>query len=373
MSTIIRLWDRSRRTTDWKCPRARYWNYEFKGRGITKSTTSYELFVGIVMHDALGMIATLTKEGKPVPIDSIAEAAGAAIYESLVKDGEDYANEQACLMSGMVLGLFKHIWSRIVTPETKILLVEQELNLKLGDSQIFMAKPDLVTELEGIVTYWEYKTTKSKKDEWISSWDTAVQLHSTVKAIKEVAGISVDQVVVQGIYKGYESYGKQSSPFCYAYKLNGNPPFTRDQILYEYKPGSRRIPVWDLPGGVQKWVSDMPENVLANQFPQTPPIFVNDELLEKFFKQASKREQEISEGVDCYGISDEEMLDSYFPQRFDQCKPAYGRECEFRRICHGEVQDPLSEGFTWREPHHELELETFRQEDQNARQQTSPD
>jgi hypothetical protein len=371
MSTIIRLWDRSRRTTDWKCPRARYWNYEYKGRGITKATTSYELFVGIVMHDALGEIAKLTKVGEPVPISEIAEYASNAIFESLVKDGEDYAREQASLMAGMILGLFKHIWPRIVTPETKILLVEQELNLELGDSQIFMAKPDLVTELEGIVTYWEYKTTKSKKDDWISSWDTAIQLHSTVKAIKQEAGIDVDQVVVQGIYKGYESYGKQSSPFCYAYKLNGNPPFTRDQVLYEYKPGSRRVPVWDLPGGIEKWVSDMPETVLANQFPQTPPIFVNDDLVEKFFKQAVAREQEIVDWMPFDGS--EPDLDKVFPQRFDQCKPAYGRECEFRRICHGEVQEPLAEGFVWREPHHELELETFRQEDQNAREQTRTD
>ena len=160
-------------------------------------------------------------------------------------------------------------------------------------------------------------------------------------------------VQIVGLYKGYESYGKQSSPFCYAYKKAGNPPFTQDAIQYEYKAGFKRIPTWELEGGVKAWVDGMPENVLANQFPMTAPIPINEDLIDSFFKQRLVREMQIAKCAQ----SDPNMadLDEFFPQRFDQCQPSFGYACGFKKLCHGYVENPLEDGFVLREPHHELE------------------
>src|SRR3990167_5082600 len=96
----LRFIDRSRITTDWACPRRRYWQYEFGGRGIQPDVTSLELFLGTALHDGLASIGDATREtalalstGEPegsrgsvhdaVDIDAIPPQAQGGVYESL--------------------------------------------------------------------------------------------------------------------------------------------------------------------------------------------------------------------------------------------------------------------------------------------------
>jgi hypothetical protein len=365
------LYDRSRVVQDWKCPRARYWGYEYGGLGIAKSSTSLELFIGITIHDSFAAIASDYVGTTALGIDLIASTAFKQVYEQLTltsqtADAVEFAKEQGSLVEGIVRGYHKHIWPRLTAQYPRILFVEEEMTYE-HDDLIFMAKPDLIMANDESTVYVEFKSTKSKKDEWITSWDTAVQLHSTIRAVRATKGVDIDSVIIQGLYKGYESWGKQSSPFCYGYFRRGNPPFTRDDTTYEYKQGYRRIPTWEMDGGLKKWVEEMPEAVLANQFPQTAPIFVNDPLVDAFFRQRGFRENEIAKIMETE--PDEALLDFHFPQKFDQCQPAYGWKCEFIRLCHGHVTDPLSEGYVWRTPHHSTEVtrleELDGQEDQS--------
>lgn len=360
LNKIIRLTDRSRTTTDWKCPRARYWGYEHEGRGVRPESTSLALSTGTIIHDALAAIATYTKDGEDVPIDTIANLVFRQMEilltpEDIVSsEAVVFAKEQASLTEGMIRGFYRHVWPRLMNQFPRIIAVEQEVEYKLDDDTIFMSKPDLLMEdHSGEIVYVEYKSTSSKQDKWVNSWDTAVQLHSSIKAVEETLGRAPAYVQIVGLYKGYESYGKQNSPFCYAYMKKGNPPFTQDVIGYEWKSGLKRYPTWELEGGVKKWVEDMPEEVLGNQFPMTAPIMINEELVEAFFRQLRIRETEIRNGGD---------IDLVFPQRFDQCVPSFGYSCEFRKLCHGNVDDPLTVGYTYREPHHKREMEIFNAE-----------
>lgn len=389
MSKPIRLIDRSRTVTDWKCPRARYWGYEYLGRGIRPETTSLALSTGIIIHDAMAAIATFHRDNGKVDIDTIANLAFQQMYEALVpedvqtSDQVSFGNEQASLTEGMIRGFYKHVWPRLMSDYPKIVAIEQEVEFPLDDSHIFMAKPDLLLENEaGEMVYVEYKSTSSKQEKWINSWDTAVQLHSSIKAVEQTLGKAPSFVQIVGLYKGYESYSKQNSPFCYAYMKKGNPPFTTDVVSYEYKSGLKRYPTWELPGGVKAWVDGMSEEVLVNQFPMTMPIMVNEDLVDAFFRQRLEREKEIgsyfgtvssgelssSEGQasgQSMGVLDHtselSRLDRIFPQRFDQCVPSFGYGCEFRKLCHGEstldVHSNLPVGFNFREPHHARELD----------------
>jgi hypothetical protein len=375
LTEIIKLtpvYDRSRVVQDWKCPRSRYWNYEFGGRGISPNGMALELFMGIVVHDVLAAIATLTQAGKPVDIKALTDAAYTQMYEGLYNpelpiDARDFAKEQATLVKGMLLGFYKHRWPQLLTQYPKILYTESEMVYEHNGLR-FMSKPDLVLGNDEETVYVEYKSTSSKKDAWVNSWATAVQLHSTIRAINTTHNISVDAVIVQGLYKGYESYGKQSSPFCYAYKRNGHPPFSQDEIAYDYKAGFKRYAVWDLPGGIDKWVEEMPDVILGDQFPQTPPIYIKDDIVDRFFAQRTYREQEIADISPVLASLrlDENMeeeytetLDRYFPQRFDQCIPSFGKPCAYQKLCHGPKVDPLEVGFQWREPHHSTETEQW--------------
>lgn len=386
MPKMIRLIDRTRTVTDWKCERARYWGYEYKGRGIMKAGLSIELFLGIVVHDALAAIGTLHLNDKTIPIDDIANAAYNQVYDQLIEKNEgliqseaiEWAKEQGSLTEGMIRGYYKHVWPRLLGMYPEVICVEQEMTYPLtegvcktcndegqvgdqvcptcdGDIKqqfTFMTKPDLImADHNEELVYIEYKTTSSKKDNWVKSWETAVQLHSSIKATEFSLGKLPSAVQIVGLYKGYESYGKQSSPFCYAYKKPGNPPFSDEQVQYEYKPGFKRYPTWELEGGVKQWVEDMPETILANQFPLTAPIMVNEDLIDSFFRQRLIREKQIA------SFDNDSQLDELFPQRFDQCQPYFGWACQYKKICHGFVQVPEEEGYTLREPHHDLERE----------------
>lgn len=358
------IWHRSGTTLDWKCPRARWYQYEYERKGIVRSTTSLELFAGTVIHDCLATIATLQKEHIQIDIDAIAESGFAQMKKSLLSASEgelaaeEFATEQASLVEGLIRGFYKSMWPRVIQGK-KILFVEEEIQYE-HNGCLFLCKPDLILqdETDGTTVYWEYKSTSSKKEEWINSWDTAVQLHSIIKAMREVRRIEIDYVVIQALYKGFVSYGKQNSNLIYAYKKSGSPPFTQDQFVYEYKPGFRKYPVWELPGGVKKWVDDMPDEILVGNFPQTPPIFVNNDLVDKFFTQREQREKEIYAARERIIEHPEEitqLLDIHFPQHYDACQPGYGRPCVYKSICFGNVPNPLEQGWVYRTPHHTSE------------------
>jgi hypothetical protein len=360
MGKPLIVYDRSRVTTDWQCPRKRYLNYEYLGKGLVPNHTHLELYLGTAVHDGLAAIA------RGVPVDLLADTARLQVETGLTGDGleAEFAKEQAALVEGMLRGFNRYAWPRLTTQYPKILWVEEEM-LYHHDGLTFMARPDLVVEdAQGDIWYLEYKTTSSKQDGWINSWDTAVQLHSSIRAIEETKKVKVTGVIVQGLYKGYASYGKQNSPFCYCYKKAGNPPFSQDQHLYEYKPGFKRTPTWEMAAGVAGWVGQMPDALLADQFPQTPPIFVKDSMIDAFFAQRNVREREIEMATTLLEMIDQNpgdpsdkdaVLNTAFPQRFDQCNPGWGKPCAYRLLCHSHVDDPLQHGFTEREPHHALE------------------
>lgn len=322
--------------------------------------------MGTIVHDALARIADATRAGLEVDIDLIASTAGADMRTSLLdaadptdRDALTFAAEQGTLVEGMIRGFYRQVWPGLMTAYPTILAVEQEMTYQVSPGVAMMTKPDLVVQaLDGSIWYVEYKSTSSNKQDWINSWQTAVQLHSGIRAVEQTLGVEVTGVIVQGLYKGYVSYGRQNSPFCYAYVRGGQPPFIADRVSYEYASGFRRMPTWELPGGVGDWVAGMPEVVLSGQFPQTPPIYVKGSLIDRFLAQVDIRERAIRAAKDTMSSENElAVMDATFPQNFDKCQPSWGRPCRYRILCHGSVNDPLDHGYQVRESHHEAERE----------------
>jgi hypothetical protein len=378
MISKVRLFDRSRCITDWVCPYRRYLNYELDGKGIVSVGLALELHIGSVVHEALAEIAHQEKgDYSSIDINSIVLTATKQVRDTLTPqlevemDGLEFVNEQVALVEGLIRGFLRKVRPQLLTQYPTIIAIEQEMDFKLDESLLFMARPDLIlADTEGNWHYIEFKTTSSKQDTWINQWGTSIQTHSTIKAIEQTLGTAPIDTTIIGLYKGYKSYNKQNSPYCYAYSRSGNPPFTADTLLYEYKAGFKRTPTWNLDGGVKAWVEKMPEALLGEQYLQTPPLFYREDLVNAFFAQRSYREREIKMAMDMLKNADEEskkeILNVSFPQRFDQCVPSWGHPCPYRRICHGHVENPLMDGFAYREPHHLRELEQQQLELANA-------
>jgi len=365
---IIWLTDRSRTTLDWSCPRKRYWNYHAHGRGIVPPNTPLELFLGTALHDGLAAIATQWRAEGEADVDTISTTTARVVRETLdvINTGDtqnpNFPREQAALIEGLLRGFYHSAWPRLLAQYPQIISIEEEMTYPLSSGVVFMSRPDLVlANHDGEWVYVEYKSTSSKNEGWVNQWGTAVQVHSTIRAIEHTLGTAPSAVIVQGLYKGYVSYGKQNSPFCYAYYRQGTPPFSYPEWEYSYKAGFKKVPVWEMEGGLQNWIENMPEGVLGDQFPQTPPIFVKDGLIDAFFAQRLTREMEIQMALQMIDGADPDMqadiLNTSFPQRFDQCQPGWGKPCSYRQACFGSGANLLDQGWVPREPHHTPEME----------------
>ena len=365
----LHYYSRSAVTTDWKCRQKRLLNYHWGGRGLTPDTAQYELFLGTIVHDALAGIA------HGIDIDSLAEAARDQMIQTLEEqpqpDREEYALEQATLVEGLIRGFYRATWPKLQALFPTIVHIEKEFLLEHGPEGAlgFLAKPDLlVRDEQGALHYVEYKTTSSNKEEWVNSWQTAIQLHSSVEAVEKEMGEPVESVRIIGLYKGYVSYNRQNSPLCYLYYKQGNPPFTKDQWSYDYKSGFNKYPVWRREGGVKQLVEEMPLEVLAGQFPLVPPIFPDKAMVGEFFRQTTIREVEIYNALEEIKADrgTEELIDRVFPKMFEQCVPSWGRPCPYVPLCHGQVDQPLSGGFSLRESHHDIEEQHLKKGDSSG-------
>lgn len=353
--------------TDWECNRRRYLSSEYAGQGLGIDETSMPLFLGEVLHAGLAAIA------HGVDIDEICSTGEQQIKATLLSgeyvspDEESYAAEQCALVEGILRGFVRVVWPRLMA-EYEIVAIEQELVFRhnekgeadLNGQFVFMSKPDLIvrSKLDETLWYIEYKSTSSNKEAWVNSWQTAIQLHSGIRAVEQQREEKVAGVIVQGLYKGYVASGKSTSPFCYAYFKAGDPPFTKDRWSYTYVAGYKKYPIWERPGGVKEWIANMPDAILAEQFPQVPPIFINDSQIDAFFRQRATREAYIKEAADSIAdetLPDEQrqpLMDHAFPQNFSKCNPSFGYGCSFSRICHGPAVDPLSMGYQLRDISH---------------------
>jgi hypothetical protein len=185
------------------------------------------------------------------------------------------------------------------------------------------------------------------------------------KLVGEALGEPVEGCLIQGLYKGYCYRGELRTPLVYLWRKPGLPG--EDDLLEAERPqkwaGWHREGLWERVG-VKAWVEQMPEELLQAQFPQTPPIFLNHELIEAWLRQSAKREQDIQHVqilLDGAKMTEEErqgVLDTYFPQYFSQCHSAWGRKCDFYDACwFAHIgDDPLGSGlYRLREFHHEGE------------------
>jgi hypothetical protein len=373
----LHFYSRTAVTTDWKCPRQRFWNYQYQGRGLSSTDTALELFLGIHLHDGLAALASGT-----LTLDQICKNAYDDILNGLRPDPtsassedpqrEEFANEQATLITGLLYGFGLHVWPRLQAEYPTIVAIEKEFLLRHdapGGPIGFMAKPDLLLRnKDGALVYFEYKSTSSNKEQWALSWNTAIQLHSAAKVVSENLGEPVDHVVVQGLYKGYvDRYGRQSSPICYAYYRQGVPPFSKDSWTYEWTRGYERYPTWRRPAdhpalAIKAHIQGMPSNMLAEQFPVVPPIVPSEAMVQSFFKQRAIRESKIRDATLLIKMQPsledpkaQAILDEVFPQTFEACSPSFGKGCNYRVLCHGKIDDPLNAGFQRRSSHHAQE------------------
>lgn len=151
-SPFVILTDRSRTIAYQRCPRKRYWTYEYAGRGVQRLRMSIPLTVGIHFHSAVAHLLKWAKfiaennsksENQIAPrefVRAIIQSEKKSYFASIrsrgfeVGDDEDeffVAHEQAALIEGLVWAYWHRGLPKLLE-EFQILEVEQEDVLRLA-------------------------------------------------------------------------------------------------------------------------------------------------------------------------------------------------------------------------------------------------
>lgn len=206
------LFHRSGATTDWLCPRRRFWNYEFLGRGIVAPETQLELYFGTLIHDGIDALV------HSVSIDDIVDKGVKQLRAKLLEgreldsDAQFFAEEQCALAEGLLRGFHKARWGQICNDYPDVVMAEKELTYDYevdGQKLQFLSKPDLVRrDREGNLWVFEWKTTSSNKEEWCVSPETKL-LTSDLRWV-QAGAVSVGDALV-GVEEFPSKTGKRQA------------------------------------------------------------------------------------------------------------------------------------------------------------------
>ena len=335
----MRYTDHSRTVTDWTCPTARFWEYEYNGHGLSPIEKPIELSFGSAIADA----AEAIRLDKPVPVYS-----GPLPWASL------YA--------GLTEAYRTRIWPAWLR-DNEVVATEVECTIVLSPDVTYMARPDAVVRRLSDMTYWyiQDKTSSLSPDSFGQGWDKLPELHATARAIEQTLGFSISGAYVQGWYKGYQKNGTLYSPLAYCWAKPGQPGVGKPQYSFEYRAGWGRIPINSL--DVPAWVKSLPEPLIQQQFPVTAPIMIRQDLTDRYLAQILRRELDLKLWRDdCSLTEDGRRLK--MAQHFNQCDEwsKYRRPCQFRDCCWAPTvqRDPIGSGlFVRRVSHHQPEREAI--------------
>lgn len=365
--------DRSRIVTYQDCPRRRWWNYHFEGKGIERRQTALPLVTGIAVHQAL---EGLLKGGDPEAV--IKEAVGsyrlavaARGLQHGIKPEEWFRKEQCWMLECVMRAWHRHRLPKILD-EYEILDIEKEfVNPTLHpliDHNIRLDATMRNKETGGIEIL-EFKTASFASGDWQAQWERNVQILANTQGLEVIYGERCEGVKIEGLVIGQRKVddGKNSlfqgkkiryTPYCYAWRSEdqfGNTVYDR-----EYRAGKawKKVAIYDEPDMTpEKWVADFTDKELDQLFVPVPSIRPVPREMQRWKRQTVAQELKIWEGVQAFEgtVNPELVLDTYFPQHIGSCKK-YGSACPFEDACFDEGigEDPIGSGlYQERNPHHE--------------------
>lgn len=353
---VIFLTDRSAAETDDTCGMKLWWERHALEGGIVPATTAEALAVGIAIHEDMEMLAEM-EDIRPEILQAVIDNLLTNLSDS------DKLDQKRMEILYRRLGWFA-AWGLFQEPaireEWTNVGIEKELILD-RDPLWVQVKPDRLLKnirQPSFHKYMEYKSSISASKKWLESWRYQIQLHTSLKAVMEESGEDIRYAQVVGFMKGNYSPtdNRLTHPYVWAYYNEHTKEWTHDYQKARSNSWTP-MPVWEYPGGVVEWVQRCNVDVAAGIFPSSPPIFLDNRMLDNWIERRAARERQISQVKETCK-SDERLRNIFFEARTSKCRPAFGDPCPYLSLCWnaGRQRDPLATGdFVKRVPHHDLE------------------
>lgn len=366
MSKIIYMEDRSGAETDDKCGMAYWWNRKAgpAGIGIVPKKEALALAIGRETHNDLLAVAQM-EDIRPEAIQEHVDS----ILIGLTETDRAIENRSKMEMLYRRLGWFiafalyhepaLRLKYETVFVEDEIILDREPLWVAVTPDRILRNRSN------GVMEYREYKTTISASQKWLQSWHFAIQLHIGLAATSEELGTKVSFAHIMGLMKGSESSVDRHlvHPYVWGYYNH-----QQDKWGWSYEKCRNNdwvpMPVWEFEGGLVKWVQMLGPEIAQTQFPLSPPVFLNERMLNKWVARRAARQQQISLVEDSCR-KDMATRELFFESRTNKCRPAFGDACDYLMCCwNAEAEkDPIGTGdYTARTPHHEVEINFLKEQ-----------
>jgi len=370
MTTTPIYCDNSRRSCAEKCLRKRYYNYEYKGRGIEpirKGKSEFPLLTGTGVHTVIeNLLAGDCIDG--------AVQDGQQVYSQFNCQNDDrltyLRNEQLELIEA--IGRAWHATkyeSFIATYE--VLDIEREESVELAPGLVWMSRPDLLVRRrsDGALFIVNLKTTKKADERWVSQWPLDMQTLSEVVAVEDrltneavedgdvVLPVKLSGVIILGLLKGEQlqypvgsGNWYHNSPLIWAWHNESGKVHPRGEWSARYEwsddEGNHRLgkgwvkrEIWlHYPEGVKGWVRHLLETdpaLLEEQVVQLPPILRSEQQIQSWKDTVVHAERQIRANRRDYdngymGLS----LDAFFPMSTSSGNCLWPGKCFAFPICH---------------------------------------
>jgi hypothetical protein len=358
VSGKILLMDRSGAELDDDCGMAFFWNRVWKGgdakAGIVPAKEALYYQVGRETHEDLHAVA----EMEDLSVPAIEERVRELTVGLTAEDRLD-------------IDLMERLYRRIGWFAAQALFIEPRTRMEFEtvfcEDEIILDReplwvpitPDRVLRHRETkkLRYREYKSTAYASGKWTGSWPFAIQLHLGMKALEEELGEPIEFAQIMGLHKGYVGTDGLSHPYVWAYRNLKTGAWTHEWAKAVPRADWERKPVWEYPDGPVKWVLTLGEEVAYSQFPQSPPVFLNEDMVSNWLTRKTARAKEIA----LFGETaqfDDKLRNVIFQQHTKKCRPAFGDQCPYLPLCWNKSmgERPLEKGFVPRVPHHETEI-----------------
>jgi len=412
------LTSRSAIETFQRCPRKRFLEYHYDGRGIVPAVSYAPFSVGSAVHHGIELMLR-------------GQSVDTAVTEALAGFPEEFPGYQPGEQRALAEALIR-VADIVIVPwinrEYEILSIEQEELFVLEPGIELMGRCDLVVvnKQDRGISIINFKTTSNHPtsdgraesaiyhtlqgvtESMIVSqrlreehYKLRQAIDSLAAAANNIKGVSVIRSahgyvdkLMEHLMKAYDAFSTQVKSVRFVFLIKGSSRWQYDEegnrkfrITYspliraymnssgEYAhtfnlPDGKRlgrdwrpVNVWDTIG-VQKWISMLangevqPElgDIIRRQVFIPYESYVKDWELEEVHKMILKQEHQVMEML-------KDGMEA-FPMYRHSCD--YPTTCHYQDICYGKEQDPIGSGkYQYRVPHHSTELERINDAENN--------
>lgn len=380
--------DRSRLETAQRCPRRYYWEYVYKGLGLSPSKRALPLAFGGSAHLGLEQIlrGLGVEKGVEVALKEFeAQARGRGIELQPNEDAFSVYTEQRALLEALLRAWFIVRYPQFCE-EYEVLDIEKEELWKLSSNISFMARADgvLRSKNDGDLYVLSFKTAKQYNKKTGDMGRSDVQGISELVAVEERLGERVQGIQMEYLIKGRRDEWPKHSGIYQTSSPLVRPWISRDGRLAHswdwtdldgrHTLGSsyRKVLISDQMS-IASWIDLLASKAIQpeagaclDSWIVSPlPYNRNRDEVESWKRQTAgqARDLKLRGGVvEEARIADygnfHAALDNNFIQHRHSCE--YPTHCPFYAICFGSAgATPEASGqYVVRDPNHPLELES---------------